>query len=67
MYTMTFVILPEMVPPSKYAAYSGIIAGVAALSSLLGPVFGGVISEQGTWKWIFLFKYVIDGPLTLHY
>ncbi|KAF2865599.1 major facilitator superfamily transporter [Massariosphaeria phaeospora] len=56
MYTMTFVILPEMVPPSKYAAYSGIIAGVAALSSLLGPVFGGVISDHGTWKWIFLFN-----------
>lgn len=56
MYTMAFVILPEMVPPSKYAAYSGIIAGVVALSSLLGPVFGGVISNGGDWKWIFLFN-----------
>jgi len=56
MYTMAFVILPEMVPPSKYAAYSGIIAGVAALSSLLGPIFGGVISNSGTWVWIFLFN-----------
>lgn len=56
MYTMVFVILPEMVPPSKYAAYSGIIAGVAALSSLLGPIFGGVISDGGKWQWIFLFN-----------
>jgi MFS family permease len=56
-YTMTFVILPEMVPKEKYALYAGIISGVAAMSSLMGPIFGGVISDQGTWKWIFLLKY----------
>ncbi|KAF2177889.1 major facilitator superfamily transporter [Zopfia rhizophila CBS 207.26] len=55
-YTMTFVILPEMVPPARYARYAGIISAVAAMSSLLGPIFGGVISDHGTWKWIFLFN-----------
>ncbi|KAF2446031.1 major facilitator superfamily transporter [Karstenula rhodostoma CBS 690.94] len=64
MYTMAFVIIPELVPPSKYAAYSGLIAGVAALSSLLGPIFGGIISNRGNWEWIFLFN-APNGTVTL--
>ncbi|PVI04203.1 MFS general substrate transporter [Periconia macrospinosa] len=54
MYTMAFVLLPEMVPPSQYALYSGMISGVAALAHLLGLIFGGVISNNGKWPWIFL-------------
>lgn len=28
------------------------------MGTVLGPVIGGAISENTTWRWIFWFKYV---------
>ncbi|KAF2443897.1 MFS general substrate transporter [Karstenula rhodostoma CBS 690.94] len=53
MYTMTFVILPEMCTPDQYTLYSAIISCVATMSSLFGPIFGGLISQKTDWRWIF--------------
>ncbi|KAK7187202.1 hypothetical protein DPSP01_003982 [Paraphaeosphaeria sporulosa] len=53
MYTMTFVILPEMCTPDQYTLYSTIISCVATMSSLFGPIFGGLISQKTDWRWIF--------------
>ncbi|KAF2688956.1 MFS general substrate transporter [Lentithecium fluviatile CBS 122367] len=53
LYTMVFVILPEMCTPEQYTLYSTIISSVSVVSSLLGPILGGVISEKTTWRWIF--------------
>ena len=49
-YTMTYVILPKMVPSAQYSLYSTILAVVGALSSLLGPVIGGVVANHSEWK-----------------
>jgi len=54
---MSTVITSEMVPPEKFGMYMGIISGVFALSSILGPVLGGVINDKTTWRWVFLLKY----------
>jgi len=56
-YAMSTVIASEMVPPEKFGMYMGIISAVFALSSILGPVLGGVISGKATWRWVFLLKY----------
>ena len=50
-----------MAPPEEYAKYSAILSSVFALSTLLGPLFGGLInnSQNSTWRWIFLLKYII--------
>lgn len=54
---MVTVIGSEMVPPEKFGLYMGIISSVFALSSILGPILGGVISGHTTWRWVFLLKY----------
>ena len=53
---MVMVIVPEMVPKPKFAAYSSFVSMVFALSYLLGPVLGGVININGAWRWVFLLK-----------
>jgi MFS family permease len=35
-----------------------VISSVMAISSILGPLLGGVINQQSTWRWVFLLKYV---------
>lgn len=50
---MVPIIVAEMVEPAKYGAYNGIVSLAIAFSFLLGPLFGGAISDGTTWRWIF--------------
>ncbi|KAI0887635.1 putative MFS multidrug transporter [Annulohypoxylon maeteangense] len=58
MYSLTFVILAQVVPMDKLGICTGILSSVFALASLLGPILGGVISDRSTWRWIFWLKQV---------
>ncbi|KAG8157943.1 hypothetical protein KVR01_012215 [Diaporthe batatas] len=53
-YSISTVILMELVPSEKYAGLTTFVSVFYSLSLLLGPVLGGVISENTTWRWIFL-------------
>lgn len=59
---MAMVIFFEMLPKSKYAVYGGLASAVMATAGLLGPLFGGLISDLTTWRWIFLLKYKYSLP-----
>ena len=50
--------VPLMVPPAKYATYVTVITSVFAISSVLGPLLGGAIADNTTWRWVFLLKFV---------
>jgi MFS family permease len=45
----------ELVPPEKFATYTSMISGVLAIGIVIGPLFGGVINNFTTWRWVFLF------------
>lgn len=55
-YTLTFVILPENISPKEYPVYAAIVFSVLALSSLLGPLLGGLICDHASWRWVFFLK-----------
>lgn len=55
-YSMVSVITPEMVSPEFYGPIMGVLSSVFAISSLLGPILGGVINDRTTWRWVFLLK-----------
>lgn len=57
-YSLVTVITPLMVPPAKYPTYIAIISSVFAISSVLGPLLGGAISDNATWRWVFWLKCV---------
>ncbi|KAK3294143.1 major facilitator superfamily transporter [Chaetomium fimeti] len=57
-YSLVTVMTPLMVPPAKYPTYIAIISSVFAISSVLGPLLGGAISDHTTWRWVFW----LNGP-----
>ena len=49
----TLSIITATFPPRQRGAAIGIWAGVSALALAIGPLLGGVITEQIDWSWIF--------------
>ena len=47
-----------MVPKEKYPAQAAQLAASTAFGSLIGPLIGGAISQDTTWRWVFLIKSV---------
>ncbi|KND91015.1 putative MFS-type transporter [Tolypocladium ophioglossoides CBS 100239] len=57
-YSLSIIMVPLMVPRPKYATYLAIITSVFAVSSVLGPLLGGAITDHTTWRWVFF----LNGP-----
>ncbi|KAL4778785.1 major facilitator superfamily-domain-containing protein [Aspergillus varians] len=53
LYCLVFVAILRLISIEKAGLYSGLISSVFALSNLLGPILGGVIVDNTTWRWIF--------------
>ncbi|KAF4624922.1 hypothetical protein G7Y89_g13248 [Cudoniella acicularis] len=56
LYSLTFVILPEICPTHLLQGIGGMVGAVVAMSGILGPVLGGIITHYTTWRWIFWIK-----------
>ncbi|KAJ4022772.1 hypothetical protein NW766_001819 [Fusarium irregulare] len=57
-YSLSTIMVPLMVPPEKYATYISIMSSTFILSSVLGPILGGAITDNTTWRWVFY----LNGP-----
>jgi MFS family permease len=55
-FALGITMITDLVPPEKWAQFGTNIAIVYAISLLAGPIIGGVISENTTWRWVFLIK-----------
>src|SRR5690606_29384071 len=43
----------DLIPPRERGRYQGYFGAVFGLSTVIGPLAGGFISEHWTWRWIF--------------
>jgi EmrB/QacA subfamily drug resistance transporter len=50
---LTQATIGDVVPPRERGRYQGIFGGVFGLSSVAGPLIGGVIVEHASWRWVF--------------
>jgi MFS family permease len=50
---LSFIVIGVIFPADQRAKMQGIISGIWGVASVLGPVGGGVIVEQASWRWIF--------------
>ncbi len=47
------IIIGDLIPPAQRGRRQGAIAAVFAVTSVLGPVLGGLITDLLSWHWIF--------------
>ncbi|KAG9837966.1 DNA repair protein RAD50, partial [Aureobasidium melanogenum] len=59
--TLVNICISDLFSLRRRGAYFGIIGGVWALASAIGPVIGGVFTEKVTWRWCFYINLPLDG------
>jgi EmrB/QacA subfamily drug resistance transporter len=50
---MTWSVLGDLFTPRERGAYQGITSSVFGVSSVIGPLLGGVITDTLGWRWVF--------------
>jgi EmrB/QacA subfamily drug resistance transporter len=55
----TFAVVGDIVAPRQRGRYIGYLAGAWAFASVLGPLIGGFIVDNVSWRWVFLINLPI--------
>ena len=50
---IAFAIVGDVFPPAERGKWSGLMAGVFASASVLGPLIGGALTDHVNWRWVF--------------
>ncbi len=53
LFTSAFSIVADLYPPAERGRISGLFGAVFGLSSVLGPLVGGFITDHLSWHWAF--------------
>lgn len=53
MSALGFIVIADLFPPEERGKYSGMMAGVFGVSTVIGPTLGGIITEGLGWRWCF--------------
>jgi EmrB/QacA subfamily drug resistance transporter len=52
-FPIAFAIIADLYPPEERAKYGALFGAVFGLSSVLGPLLGGFVTDNFGWPWIF--------------
>jgi len=61
LFAMAFIVIADLFPPRERGKYQGFVGAVFGVSSVLGPLIGGVLTDHGGalvpgiagWRWVF--------------
>lgn len=61
LFAMTFIVIADLFPPAERGKYQGLVGAVFGISSVLGPLVGGFLTDHGSniipgiagWRWVF--------------
>ncbi|MBI4306467.1 MAG: MFS transporter, partial [Chloroflexi bacterium] len=65
MMSLSFVTIGDLFPPSERGKYQGLIAAMFGVSSILGPLAGGFITDNLSWHWVFFVNLPLGIPVIL--
>ena len=50
---IAFAIIGDVFPPSERGKWAGLMSGVFASASVIGPLVGGTLTDHVNWRWVF--------------
>ncbi|CAB4814745.1 MAG: MFS transporter [Actinobacteria bacterium] len=53
LFTLSMVIVGDVLSPRERGRYVGYMAGTYGMATVLGPLVGGTIVDNTSWRWIF--------------
>lgn len=63
--TSVFTIVADLFPPQLRGKYMGIVTSVYGVSSVVGPLLGGLLTDYLSWRWIFFINIPIGALAVL--
>ncbi|MCJ1370763.1 hypothetical protein MMC20_001976 [Loxospora ochrophaea] len=60
-FSGALIIIANITPLEKRAAYQGMLGGMYGIASVVGPLIGGAFTDNVTWRWCFYINLPIGG------
>src|SRR2546422_2528217 len=61
LFPLTLAMVGMIIPPRDRGRYQGLIGSVFAAASIIGPLVGGFIVDNFSWRWIFYVNLPVGG------
>lgn len=59
--TLAMTSVAQLFPPAQRGRYQGLLGATYGISTLFGPLLGGLLVEQASWRWAFLINLPLGG------
>src|SRR3981081_54216 len=51
--SIVFTVVSQIFPPAERGRIQGVFSGIFGLASIVGPLLGGYLTDNLTWRWVF--------------